>query len=122
MGLCLGGGVDVFGLGHAAQIVLVAGQAAEEDATAHGQDSGTPAKAVSPGVVVVALEYEVLVKLDRVDDEGNDLHDDCEDDQETDERCQGDVERAAEGDAGDDEGDDEEDETDDHQSCHCLGP
>lgn len=73
----LGGGVDVFGLGHAAQIVLVAGQAAEEDATANGQNGGTPAKAICPGVAVVALVNEVVVKLDRVDDEGNDLQDNC---------------------------------------------
>lgn len=70
------GGVDVLGLGHASQLVLVARQAAEEDGTADAQDGGAPAEAVGPGVVVVALEDQ-LVELDRVDDQRNDLQHHC---------------------------------------------
>lgn len=81
MGACvqvrpLGRGVDVFGLGQAGQLVLVARQAAEEDGAADAQDGGTPAEAVRPGVVIVALEDQ-LVELDGVDDEGDDLKDHC---------------------------------------------
>lgn len=68
----LGRGVDVFGLGQAGQLVLVARQAAEEDGAADAEDGGTPAEAVRPGVVIVALEDQ-LVELDGVDDEGDDL-------------------------------------------------
>lgn len=75
--VCLGGRVDIFCLGQAAQLVLVARQAAEEDAATHGQDGGAPAKAVCPGVVIVTLKDEHFVKLDRIDDEGDDLQDDC---------------------------------------------
>lgn len=72
----LGRGVDVFGLGQAGQLVLVARQAAEEDGAADAEDGGPPAEAVRPGVVVVALEDQ-LVELDGVDDEGDDLQDHC---------------------------------------------
>lgn len=72
----LGRGVDVFGLGQAGQLVLVARQAAEEDGAADAEDGGTPAEAVRPGVVIVALEDQ-LVELDGVDDEGDDLQDHC---------------------------------------------
>jgi len=65
--LSLSGGIDVFGLGQAGQLILVARQAAEEDGTADADDGGAPAKAVSPGVVIVALEDQ-LVELDGVDD------------------------------------------------------
>lgn len=68
----LGRGVDVFGLGQAGQLVLVARQAAEEDGAADAEDGGAPAEAVGPGVVIVALEDQ-LVELDGVDDEGDDL-------------------------------------------------
>lgn len=70
------GGVDVLGLGHASQLVLVARQAAEEDGAADAQDGGAPAEAVRPGVVVVALEDQ-LVELDRVDDQRDDLQHHC---------------------------------------------
>lgn len=70
------GGVDVFGLGHAGQLVLVARQAAEEDGAADAQDGGAPAEAVRPGVVVVALEDQ-LVELDGVDDQRDDLQHHC---------------------------------------------
>lgn len=70
------GGVDVFGLGHAGQLVLVARQAAEEDGAADAQDGGTPAEAIRPGVVVVALEDQ-LVELDGVDDQRDDLQHHC---------------------------------------------
>lgn len=69
-------GVDVFGFGQACQLVLVARQAAEEDGAADAEDGGTPAEAVRPGVVIVALEDQ-LVELDGVDDEGDDLEDHC---------------------------------------------
>lgn len=72
----LGRGVDVFGLGQAGQLVLVARQAAEEDGAADAEDGGAPAEAVRPGVVVVAL-VDLLVELDGVDDEGDDLEDHC---------------------------------------------
>lgn len=70
------GGVDVLGLGHAGQLVLVARQAAEEDGAADAQDGGAPAEAVRPGVVVVALEDQ-LVELDGVDDQRDDLQHHC---------------------------------------------
>lgn len=70
------GGVDVLGLGHASQLVLVARQAAEEDSAADAQDGGAPAEAVRPGVVVVALE-DHLVELDRIDDQRDDLQHHC---------------------------------------------
>lgn len=72
----LGGGVDVFGLGEAGQLVLIARQAAEEDGAADAEDGGPPAEAVGPGVVIVALEDQ-LVELDGEDDEGDDLEDHC---------------------------------------------
>lgn len=65
--MSLSGGVDVFGLGQAGQLILVAGQAAEEDGTADAEDGGAPAEAVSPGVVIVTLEDQ-LVELAGVDD------------------------------------------------------
>ena len=74
--LSLSGGVEVFGLALAAQLVLVARQAAEEDGAADAEDGGAPAEAVGPGVVVVALE-DLLVELDGVDDESDDLEDHC---------------------------------------------
>lgn len=70
-------GIEVFGLGQAAQLILVAGQAAEEDGAADAEDGGPPAEAVGPGVVVVALE-ELLVEFDGVDDEGDDLEHHCD--------------------------------------------
>lgn len=72
----LGGGVDVFGLGEAGQLVLIARQAAEEDGAADAEDGGPPAEAVGPGVVIVALEDQ-LVELDGEDDEGDDLEYHC---------------------------------------------
>lgn len=74
--LSLSGGVDVFGLGQAGQLILVAGQAAEEDGTADAEDGGAPAEAVGPGVVVVALEDQ-LVEFDGVDDQRDDLENHC---------------------------------------------
>lgn len=70
------GGVDVLGLGHARQLVLIARQAAEENSAADAQDGGAPAEAVRPGVVVVALEDQ-LVELDRIDDQCDDLQHHC---------------------------------------------
>lgn len=74
--LSLSRGIDVFGLGQAAQLILIAGQAAEEDGTANGEDGGAPAKAVGPGVVIVALEDQ-LVEFDGVDDQSDDLENHC---------------------------------------------
>ena len=65
--MSLSGGIDVFGLGQTSKFILVAWQAAEEDSTADAEDGGAPAKAVSPGVVIVTLE-DLFVELDRVDD------------------------------------------------------
>lgn len=70
----LGRGIDVFGLGQAGQLVLVAWEAAEEDGAADAEDGGAPAEAVGPGVVVVAI-VDQLVELHGVDDEGDDLQD-----------------------------------------------
>ena len=69
-------GVDVLGLGHACELVLIAWQAAEENATTDGQDGGAPRKAVGPGKVIVTFEDQV-VELDWIDDEGDDLDDHC---------------------------------------------
>ena len=69
-----GGGVDVFGLSQARHLVLVALHAAEEDSAAHGEDGGSPAEPVRPGVGVVALE-DFLVELHRIDDERDKLSD-----------------------------------------------
>lgn len=65
-------GIDVFGLGQAGQLILVARKAAEKDGTADAEDGGAPAEAVRPGVVIVTLKDQ-LVELDRIDDEGNEL-------------------------------------------------
>lgn len=105
--------IDVFGLGEACELVLVARQAAEEDPTADGEDGGPPAEAIGPGVVIVALEDQVI-ELDWVDDEGNELNDHSDEEQGPNDGQQADVEGAAEGDTGDDESDDEDDEADDH--------
>ena len=69
-------GIDVFGLGEARELILVARQAAEEDPTADAEDGGPPAEAVGPGVVVAALEDQVI-EPDWVDDEGDELNDHC---------------------------------------------
>lgn len=74
--MSLGGLVDVFGLGEAGQLVLVARQAAEEDGAAEAEEGGAPAEAVGPAVVVVALEDQ-LVEFDGVDDESDDLENHC---------------------------------------------
>ncbi len=74
--LSLSRGIDVFGLGQAGQLILIAWQAAEEDGTADAEDGGTPAEAVGPGVVIVALEDQ-LVEFDRVDDQSDDLENHC---------------------------------------------
>lgn len=78
----LGRGVDVFGLGEAGQLVLVARQAAEEDGAADAEDGGAPAEAVRPGVVIVAL-VDQLVELHGVNDEGDDLEDHCGEEKST---------------------------------------
>lgn len=72
--------IDVFGLGEACELVLVARQAAEEDPTADGEDGGPPAEAIGPGVVIVALEDQVI-ELDWVYDEGDELNDHCGEEQ-----------------------------------------
>lgn len=74
----LGGRVEVLGLGQAGELVLVARQAAEEHGAADAQQGGAPAEAVRPRVVVVALE-DLLVELDRVDDQGDHLQHHCTD-------------------------------------------
>lgn len=74
--LSLSGGVDVFDFGLAAQLVLIAWQAAEENGAANAEDGGAPAEAVGPGVVIVTFEDQ-LVELDGVDDESDDLEDHC---------------------------------------------
>ena len=73
---CLSAGIDVFGLGQASELILVAWQAAEEDGTANAEDGGAPAKAIRPGIVVVALEDQ-LIEFDGVDNQGNDLENHC---------------------------------------------
>lgn len=72
----LGGGIDVFGLGQAGQLILVARQAAEENGTTDAQDGGAPAEAVRPGVVIVTLEDQ-LVEFDGVDDQSDYLENHC---------------------------------------------
>lgn len=74
--LSLRRGIDVFGLGNAAQLILITWEAAEEDAAADAEDGGAPAKAIGPGVVIVALEDQ-LVELDRVDNQSDDLDNHC---------------------------------------------
>lgn len=69
-------GIDVFGLGDAGQLILILWEAAEENAAADAEEGGAPAKAVGPGVVVVALEDQ-LVELDRVDNQSDDLDNHC---------------------------------------------
>lgn len=65
-------GIDVFCLGQATQLILIAGQAAEEDGTADAEDGGAPAEAIRPGVVIVPL-IDQLIELDGVDDQSDDL-------------------------------------------------
>ena len=74
--LSLSGGVEVFGLGQAGQLILVARQTAEEDGAADAEDRCSPAEAVGPGVVVVALEDQ-LVEFAGVDDQSDDLENNC---------------------------------------------
>lgn len=69
-----GRGVDVFGLGHARKLIFVARKTAEEDPAAQHQDSGPPAEAVCPRVVVIPF-IDQLVELDRVDDQSDYLDD-----------------------------------------------
>lgn len=74
--LSLSRGIDVFGLGNAGQLILITWEAAEEDGAADAEDGGAPAKAIGPGVVIVALEDQ-LIELDRVDDQSHDLDNHC---------------------------------------------
>lgn len=74
--LSLSRGIDVFGLGNAAQLILILWEAAEEDGAADAEDGGAPAKAVGPGVVIVALKDQ-LVELDGVEDQRDDLENHC---------------------------------------------
>lgn len=70
--LSLSRGIDVFGLGQAGQLILISWQAAEEDGAADAEDGGAPAEAVSPGIIIVALEDQ-LVEFDWVNDQSDDL-------------------------------------------------
>lgn len=74
--LSLSGGVEVFGLGQAGQLILVARQTAEEDGAADAEDGCSPAEAIGPGVVIVALKDQ-LVEFAGVDDQSNDLENNC---------------------------------------------
>lgn len=114
-------GVQVLGFCQTGQLVLVAREAAEEDGTAQGQESGPPAKPIGPAEEVVTLEDQLL-ELHWVNDESDDLNDHDDDEQDSDEGQQCDVDSATEGDAGDDEGHDEDEEADDHESSNRLGP
>lgn len=68
--------VDVFLLGQAGQLILIAWQAAEENGTPNAEDGGAPTEAVGPCVVIVTLE-DLLVELDGVDDQSDDLENHC---------------------------------------------
>lgn len=68
--------IDVFNLGLVSQLILITWQAAEQEGTADGEDGCAPAKAVGPGVVIVALE-DHFVEFDRVDDQSDDLENHC---------------------------------------------
>lgn len=116
-----GRGVDVFGLGHAGKLIVVARKTAEEDPAAQHQDSGPPAEAVCPRVVVITF-IDQLVELDGVDDQSDYLDDYSQNKEASDYRQQRDVEATAESHKRDDEGDDEDDEAYDHQSSDGLGP
>lgn len=69
-----GRGVDVFGLGHAGKLIFIARKTTEEDPAAQHQDGRPPAEAVCPGVVVITF-IDLLVELDRVDDQSDYLDD-----------------------------------------------
>lgn len=113
--------IDVFNLGLVSQLILITWQAAEQEGTADGEDGCAPAKAVGPGVVIVALE-DHFVEFDRVDDQSDDLENHNNDQQYSYDGQEGNVECAAQSHNGDDEGDDEDKEANNHQSSHCLGP
>lgn len=81
--LSLTRGIEVFGLPNAGQLILIIWEAAEEDSAADAEDGGTPAKAIGPGVIIVALKDQ-LVELDGVDDQSDDLEDHWRD---TDKKC-----------------------------------
>lgn len=72
-----GGRVEVAWLGVAQEVVLVVGEAAEEEGAADQDDGGRPAEAVGPVVDVgdgrVGVKAEGLGVLHGVDDQGDDL-------------------------------------------------
>lgn len=105
--------VDVFLLGQAGQLILIAWQAAEENGTPNAEDGGAPTEAVGPGVVIVTLE-DLLVELDGVDDQSDDLENHNNNQQYSYEGQESDVQCAAQSHARDDEGDDQDEEADDH--------
>lgn len=90
-----GRGVDVFGLGHAGKLIFIARKTTEEDPAAQHQDGRPPAEAVCPGVVVITF-IDLLVELDRVDDQSDYLDDYGKNKQASDYRQQRDVEATAE--------------------------
>lgn len=67
-------GVDVFGLGHAGNLIFIVRKTAEDDPAAQHHYSGPPAEAVRPRVVVIPF-IDQLVELDRVDDQSDYLDD-----------------------------------------------
>jgi len=71
-----GSAVEVFDLRVANQFVLVIWQTAEEHGAADAEDGGAPAKPVGPGVVILALDDQVI-ELDGVNDQSYDLDNHC---------------------------------------------
>lgn len=66
-------GVKVLGFSQTGQLILVTWQAAEEDGTAQGQDSGTPSKTIGPVEEIVTLKDQLL-ELNWVYDESDGLN------------------------------------------------
>lgn len=73
----LGWGIEVPGLGGPQKVILVVGEAAEEEGTTNQDDGGRPSEAIGPVIDVinsrVIVKPEGLCVLHGVDYQGDDL-------------------------------------------------
>lgn len=110
----LGRCVEVPGLGIAQQVILVVGEAAEEEGTADQDDGGCPSEAIGPVIDVIdsgiTMKVKGLCVLHWIDDQGDDLENSSQGEEASDNSQENEHLGSTQGEEGEDEADDQDDE------------
>lgn len=122
----LGRCIEVPGLCIAQEVILVVGEAAEEEGATNQDDRGCPSKAIGPVVDVInsgiIMKPEGLCVLHGIDNQGDDLEYSSQCEEASNNSQENEHLGSTQGEEGKDEADDQDDESTEERGSSCSAP